>query len=85
MTTRSGMRGRQRLLDDDPGDRRLGAEGGDRPAQASARAVVAELDEPVLDADEAAAVEDLVEVDGGGGVAPDDDDGELRRVADAPP
>ena len=63
-----------------PGDRALGAEGQDLAPQRLGRAVVAELHEPILDPDQAAAVEDLVEVDGRGGVAADDDDGELRRV-----
>ena len=73
-------RGRQRLLDDDAGDRALGAEGQDLAPERLGGAVVAELHEPILDPDQAAAVEDLVQVDGRGGVAADDDDGELRGV-----
>ena len=81
MTDAERDRGRQRLLDDDPRHRPLGAEGQDLAPERLGRAVVAELDEAVLDADQAAAVEDLVEVDGRRGVAADDDDRQLGRVA----
>ena len=81
MTTRSGIAAGSGCWTMIPATVALGAERDDLAAQRLGGAVVAELHEPVLDPDQAAAVEDLVEVDGRGGVAADDHDGELGRVA----
>ena len=74
-----GDRGRQRHLDDDPGDCRVAVEPADRGRHLVGAGVLRELHEPVHDPHRPASVEDLVQVDGRWRVAADDHDRQGRR------
>ena len=71
--------GREGHLGDDPGHARVRGELADRRAELRRAAFGRQLDQAVLDAHEPAAVEDLVEVDGGRRVPADDDDRQRGR------
>ena len=72
---------RQRHLGDDPGHVGVGLELAQRAGDVGLAGVRGQLDQAVLDPDQAAAVEDLVEVDRRRRVLADHHDGERRRVA----
>ena len=74
-------RRRQRHLDDDAIDAGVRVELADRGDDRGLRRLAFELDEAGVDPDLGAAADDLLEVDGRGRVAPDDDDGEPGRSA----
>ena len=70
---------RQRHLDDDAVDGRVGVELPDRVDDRCLGRLAFELDEARIDADLRAAAQDLLEIDGRRRVAPDDHDGEAGR------
>jgi hypothetical protein len=78
-------RRRQRHLDDDPVDERVRVEGCDDLGHAALRRLALDLDEPPTDADQVAALEDLLEVDRRRRLATDDHDREAGRVPDPTP
>ena len=79
-----GDPGRERQLDDDPGDAPVVVEAPQRGGQLGGlggRLIAGHVDEPALDPDRGAGLQDSLEVDHRRRAPPADDDGEPRRAA----